>query len=104
MKNNIDITESQAVLVQQILDKHLTQGIKVWVFGSRVRAKAKPYSDLDIALEGLNNQAIPLELLYKIQDEFEYSELPWKVDVIDLNTIDQNFRNIIDRDKILFNT
>lgn len=103
MKNNIDITEAQVALVKEILSKNLTEGIKVWVFGSRATFKTKPSSDLDIALEALNQQPISLELLYKLQDEFEFSELPWKVDVIDLNVVDQNFRKIIDREKILFN-
>lgn len=103
MKNNIDITEAQVALVKEILSKNLTEGINVWVFGSRATFKTKPSSDLDIALEALNQQPISLELLYKLQDEFEFSELPWKVDVIDLNAVDQNFRKIIDREKVLFN-
>lgn len=98
MKGKIDISPEQLAIVQGILRDHLPKGTLAWAFGSRVTWTAKPFSDLDIALEG----AAPLapDVLIDLEEAFEASDLPWKVDVIDLNAVSPEFRAIVERRRV----
>ena len=98
MTGKIDISPEQLAIVQGILKAHLPKGTLAWAFGSRVTWTAKPFSDLDIALEG----AAPLapDVLIDLEEAFEASDLPWKVDVIDLNTVSPEFRAIVERQRV----
>ena len=69
---------------------------KVFVFGSRSKGTAKSLSDLDLAI--LDN--IDKSTYRKIMDEFEESNLPFKVDLIIWNKIDSNFQNHIKNDLV----
>lgn len=98
MTAKIDISPEQLAIVQGILRDHLPKGTLAWAFGSRVTWTAKPFSDLDIALEG----AAPLapDVLIDLEEAFEASDLPWKVDVIDLNAVSPEFRAIVERQRV----
>jgi|GEM_PF-3062343 len=71
----IDIRAEQLETVKQILKKHLPLGILIWVFGSRATCNVKEYSDLDIALQPENGQKIDFELIVRLMDDFEESNL-----------------------------
>jgi len=71
----IDIRAEQLATVKQILKKHLPLGMLIWVFGSRATGRAKEYSDLDIALQPENGQKIDFELIVRLMDDFEESNL-----------------------------
>ena len=73
-----------------------------YIFGSRAKGTNKEYSDIDIAIS-LHNSALPISVLTKINLDFENSTLPYKVDVIDLNAINDNFKNIIKDSLVRFN-
>ncbi len=96
----IDIRPNHEALVRDILRARLPKGVRVWAFGSRATWKAKPYSDLDLALEAAD--CLPDALIADLQDEFRESDLPWKVDVLDLNAIAPSFRDLIDKDRVAF--
>nr|WP_252349803.1 nucleotidyltransferase domain-containing protein [Acidomonas methanolica] len=66
---------------------------EVRVFGSRVTGKAKPFSDLDLAMMG--NEPLPLEARARLEEAFSESDLPWKVDVLDWAQADADFKRII---------
>lgn len=103
MQDQIDIEKKHADIVLSILRQFLTPQITVWVFGSRATHKAKQYSDLDLALEAQGNLNIDINLIIKLELAFEESELPWKVDIIDINNVSETFRNIIVKDRRLLN-
>lgn len=69
---------------------------EIFIFGSRVQGKSKPYSDVDIALK--STEEIPFEKILMLKVKFEESTFPYKVDIVDLNTLDENFLNIIQSD------
>lgn len=98
MKPDIDITLKEWDIVRSLLQKHVPHH-EVWVFGSRARRSAKPYSDLDLAL--LGPEPLPLETSAALADEFSESDLPWRVDVVDLARTDAAFRRLIDREKVV---
>lgn len=87
--------------ILEILRSNIPDDIIIWVFGSRAKLTAKPYSDLDLALAKKDGLPIELKLITKLENKFEESSLPWKVDIVDLNNIDDNFRQIITRDQVL---
>jgi type I restriction enzyme, S subunit len=98
MNAKIDISPEQLAIVQGILKAHLPKGTLAWAFGSRVTWTAKPFSDLDIALEGA--APLPPDVLIDLEEAFEASDLPWKVDVIDLNAVSPEFRAIVERQRV----
>ena len=93
----IDAKSEDLEIVRSILTKYLPSTAKVWVFGSRATGKAKPYSDLDLALDF--GRPITLHEFALLNTEFENSLLPYKVDVVDLWSVDKNFVEIINSSK-----
>ncbi|MEP0455738.1 MAG: restriction endonuclease subunit S [Roseibium sp.] len=98
MTGKIDISPPELAIVQGLLKDHLPKGTLAWAFGSRVTWTAKPFSDLDIALEGA--APLPSDVLIDLEEAFEASDLPWKVDVIDLNAVSPEFRAIVERQSV----
>ena len=86
------ITTDEWQIVRAILLRHLS-GREVWAFGSRVKGKARPYSDLDLAV--LGEQPLALSVRADLAEEFSESDLPFKVDIVDWATTSERFRRII---------
>lgn len=84
--------------VCRILQKHLQPNVSVWVFGSRVEWTTHDGSDLDLAVEG--DQPIDHNTMINLSIAFDDSDLPYKVDVIDLNQVSDAFRQIVDSQKV----
>ncbi len=98
MKIDIDISPRHLELIKRILRKNLPVSAQVWAFGSRVKATAKPYSDLDLAIDA--HEPLSLTILAKLSDDFEESILPYKVDIIDWQTVDKAFKQYIQADRV----
>jgi predicted nucleotidyltransferase len=88
----IDVAPEHLETVKDILRGRLPCR-EVWVFGSRATMSAKEYSDLDLVVIG----DVPLDLgqLALLEHDFDESELPFKVDVVDWATASASFRQII---------
>lgn len=99
MTDRIDITPEERVIVLRILNE-IVPDREVRAFGSRVTGKAKPFSDLDLAVMG--DEPLPLETRARLEEAFSESDLPWKVDVLDWAQADAAFQNIIDNSGIIF--
>lgn len=85
-------------IVSDILFAHVPK-CDVWVFGSRVRGRTKPASDLDLAI--VCEKSIDSQVLGVLADVFSESDLPIKVDLVDLNRVDESFRKIIEAQRVL---
>ena len=72
--------------------------IEAHVFGSRSKESAKELSDLDLCLKKTYDKT----KIRKLQDAFEESDLPFKVDVIQWSEISDDFKSQIKADLILF--
>lgn len=70
--------------------------VEIYVFGSRTQGNSLEYSDVDIALKGKNQ--IEFDKILNLRVAFSNSTFPYKVDIIDLNNIDEKFYNIIKDD------
>jgi len=67
--------------------------LDVWAFGSRVTGRCVPASDLDLVLVGTSE--LDWKLVERIKDAFSDSNLPFMVDVLDWQAIDESFIRII---------
>jgi type I restriction enzyme S subunit len=77
----IDLNANHLAIVVSILKTHLP-GERVLVFGSRAAGCAKPFSDLDLAID--MSAPLPVLRLANLRDAFEASALPFKVDLVEL--------------------
>jgi type I restriction enzyme S subunit len=89
----VDVRPDLWVIVRDILKAHVP-GYEVWAFGSRVRGRAKPYSDLDLAV--ISSEPLSLAVCAALGEAFEESDLPWKVDVLDWASTSAEFRRIVE--------
>ena len=96
----IDIRPDHASMVRDILVARLPEGVSVWVFGSRATGQARPYSDLDLALQAA--EPLSAAIIHDLADDFTECDLPFKVDVLDLNRVASSFRKRIDKSKMMF--
>ena len=97
MSSPVDIRADHLEIVQGILREHLPGGVNAWVFGSRADWTTKDSSDLDLALEGKSK--LDRKVLGALADAFEDSDLPYTVDIVDINRVSENFRRIVDAER-----
>ena len=90
----IDVSPHQLEVIRKILDKH-APGCEVRAFGSRVTRTAKDYSDLDLAVVG--KEKLASKTLYALKEDFEESDLPFRVDVLDWHAISKEFQKVIEK-------
>ena len=88
----MQVDTNDADTIKQILQTHLPNA-KYWLFGSRIKGTAKPFSDLDIAI--ISSQPIPLETLSTLEEAFANSDLPYKIDLVDFQRISTEFQSLI---------
>jgi type I restriction enzyme, S subunit len=94
----LDVRADHLKIVQEILRKFVPER-EVWAFGSRAKWLAKEYSDLDLCIVG--DSALSFRTLGLMQEAFEDSDLPYKVDLVDWATTSESFRKMIERDRVL---
>lgn len=94
----IDLRSDHMEIVDQILAEYVPD-CEVYAFGSRVRGKVKPHSDLDLVVRG--HAPLSWKRLGLLQEAFAESDLPIRVDVLDWHTISEKFRQLIERDWVL---
>ncbi|CAG8666870.1 3187_t:CDS:2 [Ambispora leptoticha] len=74
-RNMLQIETRHLEIIRSILSKYPYQ---FYAYGSRVKNRAKKYSDLDICFYG----EIPWNVLSHLQEDLEESDLPFKVEVM----------------------
>ncbi len=83
--------------IREILRKHVP-GRAVWAFGSRATGRRlKPFSDLDLAIEGRLSPAESIGL----REDFDECTIPMKVDVTELDLTTPEFRDRVAKDFVL---
>jgi len=76
------LNDKEVAIVQNILETTIPE-YEVRSFGSRVHGRGlKPFSDIDLAM--MTTQPIASELLCELQEQFAESNLPYKVDIVDV--------------------
>lgn len=88
-----DIRPRDLDTVRAILRAHLPRDARAWVFGSRATGRARPASDLDLAIDA--QRPLTLDECAVLNDAFDQSDLPYTVDVVDCQTVAASFWAII---------
>lgn len=88
----LDLKPEHLELVKFILNTHVP-GLRVIAFGSRVTGRAKPHSDLDLAL--MTDQPLSITIIGRLREAFSESDLPMRVDLVDWAETPENFRRLI---------
>ena len=90
----IDVSPPDLEIIKKILRKNVPKS-EVRAFGSRVEGPAKDYSDLDIAIVG--QEKLSDKIFYALKEDFEESDLPFRVDVLDWHRISEEFKKVIEK-------
>jgi predicted nucleotidyltransferase len=78
--------------ILKILGKYLDLSqYKVFFFGSRVKGNADERADIDIGIEG---PEIPSHIKLEIEEELENLPILYKIDFVDFNNVDEDFKKI----------
>jgi predicted nucleotidyltransferase len=90
----LDIEARDIEIVKRLLKRRLP-GCEIRAYGSRVAGTAHSGSDLGIAIVGPT--ALDPFVLSELYSDFEESDLPLSVDLIDWNIAPDSFREAIAR-------
>lgn len=85
-------------IIYHSLDK---KKYKAFIFGSRVIGRARKFSDIDIGIMG--KRSLGEDILVKLKQDFEDSDIPYTVDVIDFSTVSSRFTKEAGRQIISLN-
>jgi predicted nucleotidyltransferase len=90
----LHLTQNERDIVERVLHQQLP-GLEVWAFGSRVHGRnLKPFSDLDLAIVG--DDDLDSKSLAGLRIAFADSDLPFRVDLVTLHTLVDDFRRVIE--------
>ena len=81
-------------MIQAILAKY---SYAFYAFGSRVKGTHKPLSDLDLCVL----EEMPILEKAQLQEDFDESNLPFKIDLIEWTEMSEEFRQMIKSDLVL---
>lgn len=99
MQSSIDIENEYLEIIKDILKNYLPKNSKAFVFGSRAKiGKARKFSDVDIAIDA--NSPLDFGLISMIKNDFSESMIPYFIDIIDFNSISEEFKECIKPDLI----
>ena len=90
----IDIKEKHLSIIREILKEY---PYVFYVYGSRAKKKAKKNSDLDLCYK----EKIPGKIIFAIKEQFEESDLPFKVDIASWENLSPTFQKLIEKDLIV---
>jgi uncharacterized protein len=82
--SQVALTQAEIRIVRGILDR-VIPGADIRVFGSRATGLARPFSDLDLLV--LHPAHLSWQQLADLRDEFEASDLPFRVDVVEATAL-----------------
>lgn len=65
---------------------------KVFIFGSRAIGDNRKFSDIDLGI--ISKRKLPYMLISDLEEAFEESDLPYKVEVVDFSTVSKRFKEL----------
>lgn len=75
----------------KIIRRYLSDDYKIFLFGSWAKGDALETSDIDIGI--LGEGKTPDDLMFRILREVETIPTLRKIDVVDFNLVEENFKN-----------
>ncbi|MEX2438094.1 MAG: nucleotidyltransferase domain-containing protein [Candidatus Babeliales bacterium] len=93
----MNLEEQYKLKIIKIIQALLPE-VQIYLFGSRARGSHQPRSDIDIALDA--GEPIDRLRLAEIRTVLEGTTIPYKIDVVDIHTVSDSMRQMIDQEKI----
>ncbi|MDP3434254.1 MAG: type I restriction endonuclease [Bacteroidota bacterium] len=88
LSSKFGLTDRDIQTIHGIFCKY-PEVLLIHIFGSRAKGTSKPGSDIDFAIM---NRLPDIKVLLRLKNDFEESSLPYKVDLVDFQTLtNQNF-------------
>ncbi|MFH1352679.1 MAG: nucleotidyltransferase domain-containing protein [bacterium] len=78
------------------------ESAKIFIFGSRAREDNFPASDIDIGILPESNDRDIRFKISLLREKFENSNIPQKVDVVNLNEVSEDFKKEVFKDAVLW--
>jgi predicted nucleotidyltransferase len=73
---------------------------KIYLFGSRARGTHYNTSDIDIGIEGA--EPFSWSSIDEANEMLAMIKTPYKIEVVDLNALEDTFKSIVDKQKVLW--
>ncbi len=94
MKFGMTIQQYQ-ILNDLVIAPLKKQHAQVFIFGSRTGDKHHPYSDVDLLFKLQPGTRLPSGFIAKIKDDIEESKFPFKVDIVDDQSLANSYRTTV---------
>jgi len=99
VSTTLHLTSGELAEVRRILADSLPD-TEVWAFGSRVHGRhLKRYSDLDLAVAA--PRLLASGRMAAAQAAFAESDLPFRIDLVEIAAVDKAFRQVIESDHVV---
>jgi predicted nucleotidyltransferase len=92
-----DALHRTKALVLRALAGH---AVTVYLFGSFARREARPFSDIDVAIDP--HGPLSPGTIARLREELEQSTIPRRVEVVDLRDADPEFRERVRREGVVW--
>jgi uncharacterized protein len=97
----IHLPEAWLTTLYRLFSAFVCPGYEVWAYGSRVTGQHHQGSDLDLVLVPSSTlETQPYPGLSGLKNALAESNLPITVDVMDWMTLPDNFKRVIDGEKV----
>jgi len=93
---NVFIDQIKACLLRDLAN----DPVKVYLFGSRARGAGELSSDVDIGF--VPGKDFDMNRLTLLKEKIEHLNIPYTVDFVNLNEVDEQFRREVLKDAILW--
>jgi len=101
-QSTADTASANVAQARKIILDHLKDyPVQLYLFGSRARGDARPTSDIDVGI--LPKAPLPTGLLAELREALFESLIPVTVDLVDLSQTDEDFKQQILQDAIIWN-
>lgn len=93
------IDEDTKKFLRSVVFKYVrVRSVRAFLFGSQVTGASSKYSDIDLGLE--SKEPIPYRTIIDMEEEFENSNLPYTVDVVDFSKVSDKFKAVAENNKM----
>lgn len=93
------IKEIYLKTIKQVISDNFQKDCKYFIYGSSI--KKDDFGDIDLGLLGAN---VNSNYIFALKDTFDSSTFPHKVDIIDFNKVDDDFKNNVFKEDVLWLT
>lgn len=98
-KSSLFLREIDLIRIREIFQKFLPSA-SIYAYGSRVNGDAHDGSDLDLAILSSDGMEIPMDVLSKLRESFQESNIPILIDFHDFARLPLAFREEILQDHV----